>query len=165
MSSGLKLIAWQLKDVAAAQQLQIDLGKGILLSGPAGSGKTSIMYLLNTLPSGSRFNIRRCKEIQRELIKEGAGILPHYSTQCLGNSSRQSIVYCFDGLGKELKQLPYPHSPKAMEDILLERYLLHQSHGLVTHLTTSLSPLQIKTHYGLQVSSRLPQLFNLVFLD
>ncbi len=44
-----KLIAYFLKDDIACFQLNIDLNKGILLSGPVGIGKTSLMNLMKTL--------------------------------------------------------------------------------------------------------------------
>ena len=41
-----KLLIYMIKDQSEAQKLQIDLSKGILLSGPIGCGKTSIMHLI-----------------------------------------------------------------------------------------------------------------------
>ena len=41
-----KLIIYMIKDQKIADKLQIKLDKGILLSGPIGCGKTSIMHLL-----------------------------------------------------------------------------------------------------------------------
>src|SRR6185369_3407117 len=40
-----KLLIWALKDSESAQQRNIDLGKGIMLTGPVGCGKTSLMKL------------------------------------------------------------------------------------------------------------------------
>ena len=44
-----KLIAYFLKDEVTCYQYNIDLNKGILLSGPVGCGKTTLMNLMKTL--------------------------------------------------------------------------------------------------------------------
>ena len=46
-----KLMAYFLKDDSTCFQLNIDLNKGILLSGPVGTGKTSLINLMKNLTS------------------------------------------------------------------------------------------------------------------
>ena len=51
-----KLIAYFLKDEATCFQFDIDLNKGILLSGPVGCGKTSLINLMKYLtPTEHKF--------------------------------------------------------------------------------------------------------------
>jgi len=64
-----KLIAYFLKDEAACFQYGINLNKGILLSGPVGCGKTSLMNLMKHLtPTEHKFFVKpRSEEHTSEL--------------------------------------------------------------------------------------------------
>ena len=54
-----KLIAYFLKDEATCFQLNIDLNKGILLSGPVGCGKTSLLNLMKYVtPAEHKFSVK-----------------------------------------------------------------------------------------------------------
>ncbi|WP_222597150.1 hypothetical protein, partial [Chitinophaga pinensis] len=47
------IVAWMLRDEDVAAQCQINLNKGIFLSGPIGSGKTQLMQLMRYLTTPS----------------------------------------------------------------------------------------------------------------
>ena len=56
-----KLIAYFLKDEQACYQFNIDLEKGILLTGPIGCGKTSLMNLMKYLTATEhKFFVKPC---------------------------------------------------------------------------------------------------------
>ena len=75
-----KLIAYFLKDEITCFQLNIDLNKGILLSGPVGIGKTSLMNLMKTLTlADHKFYIKPCRDISYVFIQEGYEIIQKYS--------------------------------------------------------------------------------------
>jgi energy-coupling factor transporter ATP-binding protein EcfA2 len=70
-----KLLTWFLQDEKQAQQFGINLNKGILLTGPIGCGKTSLMSLMRVLvPPQQRFGIKSCREITFNFIKDGYDI-------------------------------------------------------------------------------------------
>ena len=67
-----KLLIYMIKDQNEAQKLQIDLSKGILLSGPIGCGKTSIMHLIRPFSfQASDYKIKTCREVAFEFAKHG----------------------------------------------------------------------------------------------
>src|SRR5690606_16959611 len=66
-----KLIAYFMKDEATCHQYNIDLNKGILLSGPIGSGKTSLMNLMKHITQTEhKFTVKSCLDISIEYIQE-----------------------------------------------------------------------------------------------
>jgi ABC-type bacteriocin/lantibiotic exporter with double-glycine peptidase domain len=56
------LICYFLDDQNTAAKLNIDLTKGILLSGPVGCGKTTLMKLMRYVPQASKKFF--CKNLQ-----------------------------------------------------------------------------------------------------
>ncbi len=61
-----------IKDDKTALKEQIDLNKGILLSGPIGCGKTSIMHLIKPFANPlSDYKIKTCRELSFEFAKSG----------------------------------------------------------------------------------------------
>ena len=94
-----KLIAYFLKDEPTCFQYNIDLNKGILLSGPVGSGKTSLMNLMKILaPAGYKFYLKPCRDISFEFIQDGYEIIQKYSA---GKLYPDPKTVCFDDLGTE----------------------------------------------------------------
>ena len=58
------LLCWFLQDDIAAPQLDLDLQKGILLSGPVGCGKTTLMNLMKYITTEKyRFVMKSCRDI------------------------------------------------------------------------------------------------------
>ena len=67
-----KLLCYFLKDEPVATKLGINLQKGILLSGPIGVGKTSIMNLMRLFePAPTRHIMKSCRDVSFEFIKDG----------------------------------------------------------------------------------------------
>ena len=95
-----KLIAYFLKDEQACYQFNIDLEKGILLTGPIGCGKTSLMNLMKYLTATEhKFFVKPCRDISFEFIQDGYQIIHKYSIGKLYQSEPRT--YCFDDLGTE----------------------------------------------------------------
>ena len=62
-----KLICYAIRDEEACQKYDIDFNKGILLLGPVGSGKTSLMHLIRDFfPRFYRPIIKSTREISYE---------------------------------------------------------------------------------------------------
>lgn len=159
-----KLIAYFLKDEQACYQFNIDLEKGILLSGPIGCGKTSLMNLMKYLTATEhKFYVKPCRDISFEFIQDGYQIIHKYSIGKLYQSEPRT--YCFDDLGTENNLKYFGNECNVMAEILLSRYDLFISKKLKTHITTNLSATEIETHYGNRVRSRLRELCNLIAFD
>lgn len=159
-----KLIAYFLKDEQACFQLGINLNKGILISGPVGCGKTSLMTLMKQLtPTEYKFIIKPCRDISFEFIKEGYEVIHRYSKGKLHQLDPK--IYCFDDLGLENNLKYYGNECNVMAEILLSRYDLFISRRIQTHITTNLSASEIETLYGNRVRSRMRELFNLIAYD
>ncbi len=159
-----KLIAYFLKDEQACYQFNIDLEKGILLTGPIGCGKTSLMTLMKHLaPIGNKFSVKPCRDISFEFIQDGYQIIHKYSIEKLYQSEPRT--YCFDDLGTENNLKYFGNECNVMAEILLSRYDLFISKKLQTHITTNLSATEIEKHYGNRVRSRLRELCNLIAFD
>ena len=159
-----KLIAYFLKDEQTCNQLNIDLEKGILLTGPIGCGKTTLMNLMKHLaPADNKFSVKSCRDISFEFIQDGYQIIHKYSNGKLYHSEPRT--YCFDDLGTENNLKYYGNECNVMAEILLSRYDLYISKKLQTHITTNLSANEIEKQYGNRVRSRLRELCNLIAFD
>lgn len=156
-----KLIAYFLKDETACFQFNIDLNKGILLSGPIGCGKTSLMNLMKFLtPTEYKYYVKPCRDISFEFIQDGYEIIHKYSKGKLYQSEPKTT--CFDDLGTENNLKYYGNECNIMAEILLSRYDIYISKKINTHITTNLSASEIENHYGNRVRSRLRELCNLI---
>jgi len=159
-----KLIAYFLKDEPTCFQYNINLNKGILLSGPIGCGKTSIMNILKYLtPTEHKFFVKPCRDISFEFIQDGYQIIHKYSKGKLYEFEPKTI--CFDDLGTESNLKYYGNECNVMAEILLSRYDVYIAKRIQTHITTNLSASEIETQYGNRVRSRMRELFNLIAYD
>jgi DNA replication protein DnaC len=154
-----KLIAYFLKDEQKCLENDIDLSKGIMLSGPVGCGKTSLMNLMKHLtPLAHKFSVKPCRDISFEFIKEGYEIIHKYS-----KTTPKTI--CFDDLGTENNLKYFGNECNVIAEILLSRYDLFITRKLQTHITTNLSASEIEQAYGNRVRSRLRSTLNLIAFD
>ena len=156
-----KLIAYFLKDEATSYQYNINLNKGILLSGPIGCGKTSLMNLMKYLAqTESKYSVKPCRDISFEFIQDGYEVIHRYSKGKLYQTEPRN--YCFDDLGTENNLKYFGNECNVMAEILLSRYDLFHSKQLKTHITTNLSASNIEKVYGNRVRSRLREVCNLI---
>jgi DNA replication protein DnaC len=159
-----KLIAYFLNDEETTNQLGIDLTKGILLSGPVGCGKTTLMTLMKYVTQKeNKFYLKTCRDISFEFIKEGYEIIHRYSRGSYSQSEYKN--YCFDDLGVESNLKYYGNECNVMAEIILSRYDLFISRKVITHITTNLSASEIETMYGNRVRSRFRAMLNLIAFD
>jgi DNA replication protein DnaC len=158
------LLVYFLNDEITAKTIGIDLNKGILLSGPIGCGKTSLMNIMRLVPQQDRkFILKTTREISFEFIKEGYEVIQRYSS---GNKLQNNVKnYFFDDLGTENNLKYFGNECNVMGEILLSRYDLFINKKIITHITTNLSASEIEAAYGNRVRSRLRQLCNLVAYD
>ena len=156
-----KLLIYIIKDQNAALKEQIDLSKGILLSGPIGCGKTSIMHLIQPFASrSSAYKIKTCREISFEFAKSGYEAINKYTLK--ENSQSHLSGYCFDDLGAEQQIKHFGNDCNVMAEVLISRYEQFVENNSITHLTSNLSASEIESLYGNRLRSRMRNMFNLI---
>jgi DNA replication protein DnaC len=162
------LIVYAIEDKTEAEKRNLDLKKGILLTGPIGCGKTSLMALVRFFfQRGKQYQIKSTRDISFEFEKEGSKVINRYSKNPLNLSYTNPVpkIFCFDDLGVEQPQKHFGNECNVMAEILLSRYDLFISKGIPTHLTTNLSATEIEEKYGNRVRSRMREMFNLLAFD
>ena len=153
-----KLLIYALADQEHCTKHGLDLKKGILLTGPIGCGKTSLMTLLRHFHSSpTQYVIKSTREIATEFNQEG------YST--INKYGKAHKIYCFDDLGVENNMKHYGNECNTISEILLHRYDLLTYEGIVTHATTNLNAEELEKLYGNRIRSRLRSMFNLISFE
>ncbi|MGV8092081.1 MAG: ATPase [Mangrovibacterium sp.] len=163
-----KLLVYAIGDQENAERCGIDLRKGILLTGPIGCGKTSLMKLAGIFcPRETQFLVKPAREISFEFEKEGYSVINHYSKGSYFKIGGVPVpkAYCFDDLGLEQTPKYYGNECNVMAEILLARYDLFVSRRMLTHVTTNLSASELEAIYGNRIRSRMREMFNLVAFD
>ncbi len=174
-----KLCCYAVQDAHACKKLNIDPNKGILLSGPVGCGKTSLMKLIRHIaPNQIQYKIIPCRNTVFSFNHIGYKTIEDY-----GNQNH----FCFDDLGVEPTGRHFGKDCNVMGEILLSRYDLftrnsellagtynkrrtanHQQQNakkqppIITHATTNLNAKELEERYGNRVRSRMREMFNLI---
>lgn len=156
-----KLCCYFIQDHYNCAQMGIDTNKGLLLSGPVGCGKTSLMKLLpHIAPHKTNYDIEPTRNIVFNFNASGFEILERYA---------ETKNYCFDDLGVESTGIYYGKECNVMGEILLSRYELFcypvPSRRYLTHITTNLNAQELEKRYGNRVRSRMRELFNLIAFE
>lgn len=152
----------------AAEQ-DFDLGKGILLCGNYGTGKTWMMKLFGK-NQYQCFAIRNAKQVASEYETNGEEAMEGY-LKLIENASNDAAVFyqshlglCIDDLGTESVRVNYGNRKNVVGDLIERRYASGWV-GRWFHCTTNLTANAIKEFYGERVASRLREMFNIIELN
>jgi len=146
-----------IRDERNCKKHNIDPDKGILLSGPVGCGKTSLMRLLkNIVPLQRQYEVIPARNIVFGFNHIGFKTIEDY-----GNEG----FFCFDDLGAEPNGRYFGKDCNVMGELLLSRHELFLQSKIKTHATTNLIAEEMEECYGSRVRSRMRQMFNLVDFD
>ncbi|MEM1337099.1 MAG: ATPase [Bacteroidota bacterium] len=148
----LKLCHYFIRDFGNCKKHGIDPEKGLLLSGPVGCGKTSLMKLLrHIVPHQRPYQIMPTRNIVFAFNHIG-----HRTIEDYGHGQ----FFCFDDLGAEPMGRHFGKDCNVLGEILLSRHELFLERGIKTHATTNLNAQELEELYGNRVRSRMRELFN-----
>ncbi|WKN44291.1 hypothetical protein [Tunicatimonas pelagia] len=165
-----KLLAYFSANYSSCQTLNVDPKKGLLLMGPVGCGKTTLMKLCWDF-FNKPFRIMASRKISQQFAQEGYPALFRYGSQSyrikhLGYGPivyyDQPIAYCLDDVGVEPFAKHFGNDCNVIAEVLLDRYEEFASRGLITHLTTNLDTQAFTQRYHQRVRSRLREMCNLI---
>lgn len=160
-----KLICYRIADPGYCKKYNIDTNKGLLLTGPIGCGKTSIITLLKHItPHLPSYQVIPARNVTFSFNFLGYKVIQNY-----GDSSH----YCFDDIGVEPTGKHFGKECNVIGEILLSRYEMYlkanklKSRGLQlkTHATTNLNADELEEKYGNRVRSRMREMFNLISFE
>jgi len=137
-----KLCIYIIQDIEKCKKHNLDPNKGLLLSGPVGCGKTSLMKLVRHLtPHKTQYKIIPCRNAVFSFNHIGFKTIEDY-----GNTN----FYCFDDIGVEPKGKHFGQDCNVIGEILLSRYDLYQNPKKMekTHATTNLNAEELEERYG-----------------
>lgn len=153
----LKLCNYYIKDKDNCEKDGINPDKGLLISGPVGCGKTSLMRLMQFIvPLQRPYTVIPCRNIVFGFNHIGYKTIEDYG---------EGSFFCFDDLGVEPMGRHYGKDCNVMGEILLSRYELFLKTKIKTHATTNLNAEELEELYGNRVRSRMRELFNLIAFE
>ena len=149
---------------------KLDSNKGLLLRGDIGTGKSTIMQILNRYSYFTRGKARGGYPIGGFRIDSASCIANGFSMR--GKDALELYTYnngtprmiCFDELGREPIPAKYFGTElNVMQYIFQCRYELR--HEAITHVTTNLTIKEIQRIYGAYIADRINEMFNVLDLN
>ncbi|MCT4562363.1 MAG: ATPase [Crocinitomicaceae bacterium] len=149
------LAIYFIHDQEACAKNNLDLRKGICLTGPIGAGKTSLMILFNGwIFQEDSFQLMSTRDVAGQFNQQGFEVVY--------DLGKRGKPICLDDLGVEIIPKHYGTECNTIAEVLMYRYDLFQNHRILTHATTNLNAEELEKKYGNRVRSRLRAMFNLI---
>lgn len=144
------------------------LQKGIMICGPVGTGKSTLMRLFRSNQHQS-YSFISCRNVADLFKMEGESIIERFSKPLIVPADastfyRGTIGTCFDDLGTEGLKKHFGDSANVMSEIISNRYDNNIPHNMI-HLTSNLTADEIGEYYGERVRSRMREMFNKIVLS
>lgn len=145
--------------------LEFSLQKGIWLWGPPGVGKTLLMQMF-ALNRKQCYRVLQCPKIVSSFVAHGYEAINVYGKQWpeppgASNFFQKVMGICYNDLGTEqLRAKSYGNDVNVMEHLFLEPYENRVPFNQ-RHVTTNLTFDQVKECYGVRVTDRIKQCFNI----
>lgn len=138
------------------------LKKGLLILGPAGTGKT---HLLKNLQKNPRvhYKLVQCSEVANQFSCNGREVLKKYSNRYDEDEYRKT-GRAFDDFGAEDIGINFSDKCETMLQVLLSLYFNLNGDFFMVHMTSNLTLSQIRERYGDRLSSRIKEMFNIIQL-
>lgn len=146
---------------------KLDSTKGLLLTGDIGTGKSTLMQIINRYSYFTRgknsgdyaiggFPIDSASSIANNFAMKGKAALERYTY-----NSGNPITACFDEIGREPTPAKYFGTEvNVMQYIFQCRYELRNE--CMTHATTNMTIEEIQQRYGAYIADRINEMFNVV---
>lgn len=161
----IRMLAYYFSEDPRMSEVGLDQNKGIILAGPTGCGKTTLMKLYANNMHQS-YSVISCRKVGYDFAEQGFKAIEVYSQNFRGLENpfgQKEFGMCFDDLGTDEERRRYGDKVNAMEEILLGRY--DNVPFRFTHITTNLTVEQMGDIYGPRVRSRMSEMFNLISFD
>ncbi len=147
-----KLLAYATADREACTFYGIDLRKGLLISGPVNSGKTSLLHLLKPFfEPEKQYSIRSCREV--------VYCYDLFGEQSLQRYTENNLPYCFDDLGIVPSCLSLKMDVSVVGELLKTRLLNKRAD---THILTRMNVGALNKRYGKHFTALLFYNLNLI---
>lgn len=142
----------------------ISLGKGIMLVGTVGSGKSILMRGLkqytSTVLHYNSYQIHLSSEIIDNVNVQGVNYLIRF-----GDAVGKPITcYIDDICSKNEIVKNYGTEIKVIEQLVSIRYNIYQKYSLLTHFSTNVYPENMKDYYDNRTIDRLKEMCNVIEL-
>lgn len=138
--------------------------KGILISGPVGCGKTTLLKVFQR-NSFNPYRFISCRSVASEYAEFGQSAVKSYSeikdVSKRENFGHTKIGICFDDLGTESEKKNFGNQLNVMSEIILNRYDNSDLKNK-THFTTNLSSEYVLQYYGQRATSRMREMVNII---
>lgn len=143
------------------------LGKGLLIVGNPGVGKTHLMRIFSSNLRQS-FQVINAKKIANTYEIDGREMIEEYETKKRSQNPfefpfHKSIGLCIDDLGTEDLKSHMGNKCNVLADVIESRYD-SQAMGVFMHATSNLTAKQLQDYYGPRVMSRFKETMNLLVL-
>jgi DNA replication protein DnaC len=142
------------------------INKGLWMWGNPGVGKTLLMKMFSR-NKRLCYRVVECPKIVQGYVKHGDDHINHYS-RCIpdiksySNFFQDMVGVCYNDLGIETLQAKhYGTAINVMESILLDTYE-NKVPFFQRHVTTNLTFDQVKEKYGVRITDRIKQCFNVI---